>query len=322
MANNRPLKLSTLIEAFPEYPNFESHGTITDRAAHLYRERNLVKPNAKTPNRTAAEEIQELNRDTDTYATFIRKGGSPTARPNLFERVQGKGWALRADKDSTYLAAGVRQYQDMIGFEIFVDAANQRPFRKRTGSRLGEADGEVTEGPDVTSAWEIPSEFNRISKKRSDWEKLKQEAAETGAKGEEFVNHYFQQKIAHHEICQFEWISKIYENAPADFRITLSGHEKEWAEVKSTHGPFQRPFFMSWYELLEAAKDRKYAIYRIYEISEDTAKLRILPNFNVIAKRTIAVLKRLPSKITLDSLIINPGTSDKETSPEITLRLG
>jgi hypothetical protein len=106
--STRLQKLSTLIEVFPEFPEFERHGVITNDAGKRFRTRQLVSPNAATPERTAAQIMQEFNHDTKTFETFVHKGGSPQSRPNLFREVEGKGWGLRDTRENTYSLAGVK----------------------------------------------------------------------------------------------------------------------------------------------------------------------------------------------------------------------
>jgi hypothetical protein len=114
----RMQKVATLIEVFPEYPGLARHGVITAEAGKRFHMRHLVKEDANTPEKSAAQIMQEYNHDTDTYKTYIKKGRAPESRPNLFKEIQGEGWRLRDAKAIIYPKASVEPFRDMSGSPI------------------------------------------------------------------------------------------------------------------------------------------------------------------------------------------------------------
>jgi hypothetical protein len=288
----REQRLSALIEAFPEYPGFERHGAIKDKAGGLWRDRNLlVKPDAKTPNKAAAEMMQLHNHESETY----RNRGSASI-PNLFREISGQGWGLRDTKAQTYAIAGVEPFS--------------REDRRRTNREEDENSGSLNADERQASPWQIPETFAEASRERQNVEALRKEAEKVGQEGETFINERFKAQVQDCKIREFIWISKERDPyAPADFYRVLNDGAEQWVEVKSTGGPFSNKVFISPGELSEAAKERPYFVYRVYAIADHGARLRVSKPFNELARSILSELARLPPGVTAD-IVIDPRTME------------
>jgi hypothetical protein len=78
-------------------------------------------------------------------------------------------------------------------------------------------------------------------------------------------------------------------------------------DVKATSGGFERNVHISLPELL-AMRDFKepYFIYRLYEVGEGTAKLRISQEMRTIAEAILKVLLGLPAGVSSDGVSLSP----------------
>jgi hypothetical protein len=150
---------------------------------------------------------------------------------------------------------------------------------------------------------------------RADLQKAKDAADQCGRRGEEFVNEYLLGLQKAGTVEAYEWVSDSNVIAPYDFKIK-AGQESRFVEVKSTTGQFGRPMHVSLSELtLMAADESECCIYRVYELGEDTAKLRIAENVKAFAKNLMGVLASLPKGVVADALSVDPTLL--KFSPEI-----
>lgn len=103
-------------------------------------------------------------------------------------------------------------------------------------------------------------------------ESAKRAAERTGAMGESLVDDYL--SITPH-FQSYIWESEANAIAPFDF-TAVDSNGKFRIDVKSTRGKFDAEFHISYGEL-SAAKDSDvpYCIYRVYDLSDDGAYLRI-----------------------------------------------
>jgi hypothetical protein len=97
---SRSRQLPAVIQAFPAYPGFDRLKNITAKASRLMDEYGITK--GKTPHQTAARIMQEYCSDTPK----THKKGAP----DLFRRVDGKGWGLRDTHENTYAKAGMKPF--------------------------------------------------------------------------------------------------------------------------------------------------------------------------------------------------------------------
>jgi hypothetical protein len=138
--------------------------------------------------------------------------------------------------------------------------------------------------------------------------RARDQAEEIGRLGEELVAVYLDQLLRAGGLSAFEWVSEINAVAPLDFRISPTGAAAERLDVKTTTGPFERPFHVSFAELKEMAKESEgpYRIYRVYEADESGAKLRISDDLRNFAKAVIGALAVLPPGTAVDAISVDP----------------
>lgn len=139
----------------------------------------------------------------------------------------------------------------------------------------------------------------------------KEKAAHIGSCGEELVSQYFERMLDNGEIADFTWISRENAVAPYDFEVKELDGSTYRLDVKSTTGKFETKIHISGAELLTMADDTiGYKLCRVYEISEECAKLKIAPQMSDYAKNILKVLSTLPKGISVDSVSCDPRLLD------------
>lgn len=136
---------------------------------------------------------------------------------------------------------------------------------------------------------------------KDELDKARERANDTGRRGEEFVDYFLSQELAGDRIKTYEWASVVNAIEAFDFKVDNS----VLIDVKSTTYSFQQKLHISFNELLHM-RDYTYHLYRIYDIQEKQAKLRICANVCDIAAQTIQILERLPFGIKVDSISLSP----------------
>ncbi len=158
-----------------------------------------------------------------------------------------------------------------------------------------------------------PVGLTRLYKRRSGRRLSKIELAqalrrveELGQLGEEFVNAHFEKMRSEARIANFQWESQDNAVSPYDFWYEQEGR-KAFLDVKATSGGFERNVHASLPELL-AMRDSKepYFIYRVYEVGEGTAKLRVSQEIRGIADAILKVLLSLPAGVSSDGVSLSP----------------
>lgn len=158
-----------------------------------------------------------------------------------------------------------------------------------------------------------PAGLTRLYKRRSGRRLSKIELAQTlrrveelGQMGEEFVNAYFDKLKTEGQIVSFQWESQDNAVAPYDFWYEKE-HRKSLLDVKATSGGFERNIHISVPELLTMRDSREpYYIYRLYEVGERTAKLRISKDVKGIAEAVLKVVDGLPRGVNSDGVSLSP----------------
>ena len=83
--------------------------------------------------------------------------------------------------------------------------------------------------------------------------------------------------------------------------------------VKSTEGSFDNPIHISYNELLQMREATNYDLYRVYEVVDLRARLRIVHNMKGFAEKALTVLEQLPNGVRPDSISVSPGVLDFES---------
>lgn len=130
-------------------------------------------------------------------------------------------------------------------------------------------------------------------------------AEATGVIGEVLANAFFEEEMRIGEILTFEWTSSINAVAPFDFCITTTDQSLRLIDVKSTSGCFNNPIHMSLAEIQTAVNSSTpYDIYRLYEVTQASGKLRIARDVGPDLSQVLSALINLPSGFTVDSISI------------------
>ena len=88
--------------------------------------------------------------------------------------------------------------------------------------------------------------------------------------------------------------------------IAIDEADNRYVCVKSTEGGFNNPLHISYNELRQMRDTESYDLYRIYDVIEMRAKLRIARDMKSFAQTVLAVLEQLPDGIRSDSISIEP----------------
>jgi len=158
-----------------------------------------------------------------------------------------------------------------------------------------------------------PAGLTRLYKRRSGRRLSKVELAqalrrveELGQVGEEFVNSYLEGLKSQGKISNFQWESQDNAVSPYDFWYEQGGR-KFLLDVKATSGGFERSIHISLPEL-QTMQDsgEPYHVYRVYEVEDGKAKLRISVEMRTIAKAILKILLSLPNGVSSDGVSVSP----------------
>jgi hypothetical protein len=109
-------------------------------------------------------------------------------------------------------------------------------------------------------------------------------------------------------ICEYEWVSQDNAVSPFDFRIE-NPDSNVLLDVKATTGRFERNLHVSVPELETMLNDSTmYVIYRVYEMSDASAKLRISGSMKEFARTILEVVRELPNGVRSDGVSVSPST--------------
>jgi hypothetical protein len=158
---------------------------------------------------------------------------------------------------------------------------------------------------------------NKKGKKVSaaDLAKAKSKAELTGRDGEGLVNAYLASLLAAGGISAYDWTSSQNAVSPYDF-VTYEAGTKTLIDAKATGGDFDNPIHLSLSEVVEAAGETPYRIYRVFNLNEDGGKLRISDDIRPMAQALKDIHeKHIPNGVRVDSFSI--AASALSWGPEI-----
>ncbi len=136
-------------------------------------------------------------------------------------------------------------------------------------------------------------------------ERARRKAAEVGRAGEELVFQHFNELKGKGEILSFVWSSNQNAIAPYDFLVTFPDKREIAVDVKSTSGEFERSIHLSLAELREMTGGRRYDLYRLFELSEVSGRLRIAEDVGSFAESVLQGLRNLPKGVQVDSVSVD-----------------
>lgn len=153
-------------------------------------------------------------------------------------------------------------------------------------------------------------------------QRARESASRIGSFGEQLVNDYFQQLQNEGHILSYEWVSQTDAISPYDFWYSTDGQNRILIDVKTTSSTFERPIHISSPELrIMARGTERYDIYRVYETTERTGKLRIATDVRLFAAQILTVLNGLPEGIAADGISFDPSRLPMGTDDPVTLNL-
>jgi len=141
-------------------------------------------------------------------------------------------------------------------------------------------------------------------------------AEQSGRDGEALAWVHLQKMKDEGSCTSIEWTSKENAVSPFDFQLLDSSGITVRIDAKSTAGDFARVIHMSVAELMTAADGQRYDLWRIYEITDEGARLRVSRNIGAFSKSILDALV-LPAGVTVDSVSIDP--AQLEWSSEIAI---
>lgn len=142
---------------------------------------------------------------------------------------------------------------------------------------------------------------------REELGRARQSAEQVGRLGEEILNAWFESRYEAGTGPKYCWDSDANAVAPYDFSLMDEGTTKRRVDAKSTSGNFHNPLHVSLAELMEMAYGGlPYDLYRLYEVSDISGRLRVAENVGEFAANVLEKFRTLPPGITVDGISINP----------------
>ena len=142
---------------------------------------------------------------------------------------------------------------------------------------------------------------------REELQRARRIAEEIGRAGEEFILQHLMRLKASGAILDFTWTADTNAVAPYDFLIVMPDRQEIAIDVKSTSGEFERPIHVSGAELIEMTAGRRYDIYRVYELTETSALVKISERVGELASPILASFNQLPPGVRVDSVSVDIG---------------
>ncbi len=132
-------------------------------------------------------------------------------------------------------------------------------------------------------------------------------AEQVGRSGEESIFRHLDRQKRDGVITDFSWEAEANAVAAYDFLVILNTNVSVAVDVKATNGQFDRSLHVSVAELTEMTQQRRYDLYRVFELTDASAKLRIAENVGDFASEILQTIGRLRPGVQVDSISIAPG---------------
>jgi len=148
-----------------------------------------------------------------------------------------------------------------------------------------------------------------------DLKSAKATAERIGEMGEELLNFHLSSGAVT-GVSTYEWTSQKNAISPYDFLLTDASSGIRHVDAKSTSGGFNSPIYMSSAEIFHAIhSDVPYDIYRLYEVRETSAKLRVAKNVSPYLKEIYRISETFPCGVRPTSFSISPSMMEFEGIP-------
>lgn len=151
----------------------------------------------------------------------------------------------------------------------------------------------------------------------ADFKASKDSAERTGRLGEELLDQFFRTPDLS-GISSHEWVAQTNAISPFDFRLIVEDGSERHSDAKSTSGKFTNPIYMSVAEILHAVNSGiPYDIYRLFNVNETSASLRVARNVGPRLTLALDALKLIPTGVSVDSLSFEPSFFEFETTDHL-----
>ncbi|GJE53071.1 hypothetical protein GOFOIKOB_6147 [Methylobacterium tardum] len=263
----------------------------------------FVRDPDEDPNRyhaLAADDVGVLAFDGDAFPTAVTlvllsqaEPGDLGLRTAVLEAINNK-------------AMGVIT-RDLLARIIEREASPTHPIREVLDSTLDE----VLEDAALGSSSAVRRLRNSGSARRMSAKALqnaRRNAEVTGRNGELLLNDWLQAEVEAGHLRSAVWTAETNAISPWDFVVEENDGTRVRIEVKSTAGPFERNFHISQAEIEWAAEAEapRTDLYRLSELQDGTASLRICRDIRAVAAQIVAATSGLGVGIVPDSYTISP----------------
>jgi hypothetical protein len=223
--------------------------------------------------------------EADIFALFQEK--NPRLFIDLYRTLGKMGYGTDNIKDTIY-------HSPIIGVDTSRGFGNYLYFLIGSGFAVPVPEDVLDEG----------EEWRKVSV--DEFNKMQEDAKNTGNQGEEFVNAYLDEAVKQHNFILYEWVSKKFPVAPYDFKAGDQDGNEILIDVKATTWGFEATMHISYMELCKMSESRQYYIYRIFQMNGKEAKLRISDNLIGFGLELLAFIERMPYEARPDTVSIDP----------------
>ena len=183
---------------------------------------------------------------------------------------------------SLYLGAKSMRAIAEADLQAAVDTATQEhPIRELLDADLDEALEEAAQGSPKSA-----EKLRQRSPRRTSHEALAEARANAeriGRDGEVLVSGFLRGQLCAGDIASYVWEAETNATNPFDFTVTYSDGRQVPIEVKSTAGPHARPVMFSHAEIIFASMTHTIEVWRLSEMQDGRAVLRISPGLTTLA---------------------------------------
>lgn len=160
---------------------------------------------------------------------------------------------------------------------------------------------------------DISIEGNSRKVSKEELQKQIEAASKIGEQGENLLDSWlggfpviFGKKVVNHK-----WVSNVSATSPYDFSITFEDNQILFVELKSTTQNFNSKFYISQGELKKMVSSN-VAIFRLFEMTENKAKLRICVHTNDRSHEVLETFKLKSGLVKATQFSVETGFYDFE----------
>ena len=319
---------TTHIGLFGDILTFLPDNNFDDEAMFLYDGKNEIIPYF----------FERINRKNgDINAPRIRKGGKNIVSVTTIvqdianETIDNKRWfllwfGLKSEKVVFYLFNSESEDYQKLSTLLNLDRNLVKGQIDNSNTNFGKIIEYLeryvnTNTADIIQELEVVSQIGSSKKyKAFDLENANNLFKETGRKGEEIIENYFDFLKAHNQIFSFTWYNKSRETGlPYDFSVQNNNQNIVFIDVKSTTYKFEQPLIFSSQEIECITKNPNYHIYRVFDLSQPIAipKLRICENSRNLANLIFPYFESLDVSLSQQQILLKTAKITVEPTNEL-----